>query len=385
MKIFSAILTVTLLSFITTNAFAFDFFGATVIDKEVPSSVWKIGILGLRPTVKDVTYDSLAKKAGLTKGDLILAINDKPVKKTRELNEFSENTLKVKVFSGAIEKTLAIDRLVIGTEKTTRSTAKKEAVLDRTPEKKSEIPAEQQEKMPIAAKKTTTLAPAQNRDVVDELVEVAGHRRDFDDLFGHSSRGDFEQLLSDAFSPEVAEKTFKRFLARKLDRREISTVLTWYKTPVGQKVVEADSILDFNRRNNRSNYVSTQSGPGFKERMNLAGQIEREICFSELEMKRSRQMIRRIIKAIPADYPNAKGLKEEIQGELSTLEEKRKENTEKFAYNYRGLSLAELRDYLKFLRSVTGRKYIAAVNEAAEEIFKKVAEVIEKDFREYVL
>jgi hypothetical protein len=62
----------------------------------------------------------------------------------------------------------------------------------------------------------------------------------------------------------------------------------------------------------------------------------------------------------------------------------RKKVIQKLAYGYRDLSLNELNDYLKFLRSATGKKYISAVWEATEEIFKKVGLNIEKEFRKYV-
>jgi hypothetical protein len=227
-------------------------------------------------------------------------------------------------------------------------------------------------------------APAQAGDIMDELVVVAGHRRDFEDMFGQSGRGEIEQLMVDTFSPALAEKTFKRCLERKLNNRDLAVVLAWYKSPVGQMIVEADSVWDFNRQEKAAAYVGRDSVPGFKERMNLTGQIVKITGASEMETRLTQNILHKMISDIPPDYPDAIQIKKRIQDQIPSLEMNRARNVHNWAYNYRDLSTNELREYLKFLRSATGKKYLAAVRAATEEIFKKVAINIEKDFRTYV-
>jgi len=114
------ILTITALPFIASMSIASDFYGATVTDKDTPTAAWKAGIIGVHPTINDVTYDSPAGKAGFKRGDIILSINDDDVKRTSELDKFTTNTLTVHVFDGNERKKLTIDRLAIETEKARR-------------------------------------------------------------------------------------------------------------------------------------------------------------------------------------------------------------------------------------------------------------------------
>jgi hypothetical protein len=247
--------------------------------------------------------------------------------------------------------------------------------------RKSGLANDPKVRMPLAEREAKKSAPARSGNIMDELVEVSGHRRDLADVFGRASDGEFEQLLAETFSPVLAEKALRRCLERRLNYRELAAVLAWYKSPVGVKIVEADSIWDFNRKEKTLTYAGLESAPGFKERINLIGQIEKVAGASAVETKLSQNIIHKMMNAIPADYPEAKEIKDRLKNTIPTFESKRRENIEKWAYGYRDLSLLELRDYLKFLRSATGTKYMAAVREATEEIFNKVAVNIEKDFR----
>jgi hypothetical protein len=238
---------------------------------------------------------------------------------------------------------------------------------------------------PLAERGAKKPAPARSAGIMDELVEVSGHRRDLNDVFGRASDGEFEQLLAETFSPALAEKAFRRCLERRLNQRELAVVLAWYKSPVGRKIVEAESIWDFNRKENTLTYAGLESAPGYKERMNLIGQIEKMAGASVVETRLSQNIIHKMINAIPPDHPEGTEIKHRLKNSIPTYESNRKENIEKWAFGYRDLSLAELRDYLNFLRSASGKKYMAAVREATEEIFNKVAVNIEKDFRKDVM
>jgi hypothetical protein len=250
--------------------------------------------------------------------------------------------------------------------------------------RKSGIANDSKERAPKVDREAKTPAPARSGDIIDELIEVTGHRREFDETFGRSGRGEIEQLFADTFTPALAEKSFKRSLARKLNNRDLAVVLAWYKSPVGRKIVEADSVWDFTLVEKASAYVAVDSAPGFKERMNLISQIEKISGASEIATRLTQNIMHKMIAAIPPDYPDAIEIKKKIKDEIPTLEMSRKKNIQNSAYIYRYLSLNELRDYLRFLRSATGKKYMAAVQAATAEIFKKVAVNIEKDFRQYV-
>ncbi len=381
--------TITALPFMPHTSIASDFHGASVTDRNVPTAAWKAGITGIHPTIDDIALDSPAKTAGFATGDIILSINGEAVHKTAELKQLTDHTQKIEILRGNGRKTLIVDGRAIEAEKVAVTAIKKETppvTENRTPyiqgttsqqdpdgaalKEKSGTTAALREKMPIAA---------HSGDITDELIEVAGHRREFNDAFGRIGRSEIDQLFSDTFTPELAEKTFKGCLKRRLDHREIADVLAWYKTPIGMKIAEADSVWDINRKEKTLTYVTTESESGYKERRNLTAQIEKMTGASETEVRLTQSILRKIIKTIPHDFPDAKAIKERLQKEMPTLETKRKEYIERIAYTYRDLSLAELRDYLKFLCSATGRKYTAAVREAAEEITRKIAINIEKE------
>jgi hypothetical protein len=248
--------------------------------------------------------------------------------------------------------------------------------------RKSGIPIVQQKRTSKAEQRVMASTPS--GEIVDELIVAAGHRRDLNDIFGRSGRDEIDQLFADTLSPDRAEKTLRSCLVRKLGNRELAAVLTWYKSPVGAKIVEADSVWDFNREEKAAAYASLDSAPGFKERMKLIGQIEEIAGASEIQTRLTQGVLRKMISDIPPDFPDAREIKERLRKEIPSLEMSRKKNVQDLVYNYRFLSTHELREYLQFLRSAPGKKYTAAVSVASEEIFKKVAMNIEKDFRAYV-
>lgn len=368
MKKICAVCAITLVYLTASNANASNFFGASVTDKDVPTIAWKVGVVGYHPTVNEIMEDSPAQKAGLVKGDIILSINNKAVKSALELREFRDSTLNVEIASGPTRRLVTINRGANDAERVTKTASSTS---------KPSVAALQTTKNQGALKP----APSSQRTILDELVVVAGHRRDMNDLFGRGGHSDFEQFMSEVYSPEVAEEIFKRSLVRKLDTQELTEILAWYKSPLGAKIVEADSILDFNSKGNAYIYCKVNSVPGFKERMALTGQIEKAVGATEIEVKLSKLLLNKMINAIPHDFPEAKRAKEEIKERIPSLDIKRQENVQKLAYTYRHLSLRELHSYLSFLHSNTGRKYSTAVKEGNEEIFKKVVVSIEKDFR----
>jgi hypothetical protein len=94
-----------------SRTFAFDFYGADVSDSDVPSIYFKVGLYGIRPIVNTVAFESIAAKAGLQRGNVILSINGTDVEKSSELSQFTTNVLSVLILSGFEIKVLSFDRL----------------------------------------------------------------------------------------------------------------------------------------------------------------------------------------------------------------------------------------------------------------------------------
>jgi hypothetical protein len=98
------------LIFSATSGYAIDFFGAIILDRDVPSSYMKAGVYGFRPIVNTVAFDSIAGLNGLLRGDIILSINGKEVKKSSELNQVTTDVLSVSIFRINERKALTIIR-----------------------------------------------------------------------------------------------------------------------------------------------------------------------------------------------------------------------------------------------------------------------------------
>lgn len=115
-----------------TGATAGGFYGATVADRDLPSSYFKIGLFGSRPVISDVPPGSAAASSGLQRGDIILSINGKDITKTSELSQLTSEMLMVSVLRNKEKMSLAIDRRATGVGRVRPVTAEKQSALPRT-------------------------------------------------------------------------------------------------------------------------------------------------------------------------------------------------------------------------------------------------------------
>jgi len=109
---------------------AFDFHGASISDREAPSSYIKYGIKGYHPIINEVVPGTPASKAGLKKGDILLFINNKNIQKTAELHSITNDVINFTVFNGFERKTVSLDRLAVETEKARRNNAERKHSTD---------------------------------------------------------------------------------------------------------------------------------------------------------------------------------------------------------------------------------------------------------------
>ena len=118
-----------LLPLIGGSAFAIDFYGASVTDKDAPTSFMRCGIYGDHLVVGSVASDSPAEKAGFMQGDVIMSINDKDIRDSAGLVKIIDDILNVSIFNGSEWKTLTINRLAIETEKASQLEAERKAAV----------------------------------------------------------------------------------------------------------------------------------------------------------------------------------------------------------------------------------------------------------------
>ena len=137
---------------------AYDLYGASISDQDVPSSYMKYGLTGYRPTITGVSYDSPADKAGFKRGDIFLSINDKAVKKTSDLGKVTDNKISVLLFRSIERKTLTLDRSAIEAEKASFIDNEKNAAVN---EKKTKNPALPSIADPVTEKNFDKSTPAE--------------------------------------------------------------------------------------------------------------------------------------------------------------------------------------------------------------------------------
>lgn len=114
-----------------SSVYALDFYGANVIDSDVPSSYFKIGLYGFRPVIDAISIDSPAAKHGFQRGDIIFSINGRNIKKSAELNQFKTKGLQVSIFRNREKVTLTIDGHANEATQTKPMAAKKQSDMQQ--------------------------------------------------------------------------------------------------------------------------------------------------------------------------------------------------------------------------------------------------------------
>lgn len=118
-------------SFFVSDAVANGFHGATVTDRDLPSSYMKIGLFGYRPVISEVPLDSVAAKHGFQRGDIIVSINGKDIKKSSELNQFMSDELSVSIIRNKEKMSVTIIRYVPRVAKAKPIVTERQASLQR--------------------------------------------------------------------------------------------------------------------------------------------------------------------------------------------------------------------------------------------------------------
>ena len=111
-------------------ASARDFYGASVTDRDVPSSFMSFGIYGDHPVVGSVAPGSPAEDAGFVRGDIVMSLNRKPITRSADLARCGDDTLRVGIFDGLKWQTLTVDRIAIEKHKARLLAARRNAAAD---------------------------------------------------------------------------------------------------------------------------------------------------------------------------------------------------------------------------------------------------------------
>jgi membrane-associated protease RseP (regulator of RpoE activity) len=111
--------------FLATTGHALDFYGATITDRELPTSFFKLNMYGIRPIVDHVTTDSPADKFGLRQGDVILSINGKSIAKASDFSTLIKEKNEIRIIRGLARKRITATRVTIEAAKQLQHAAHK--------------------------------------------------------------------------------------------------------------------------------------------------------------------------------------------------------------------------------------------------------------------
>jgi hypothetical protein len=202
MKKFSMLLLITSFSFIASVAMAFDFYGASVTDKDIPSSFMKYGLYGFHTIITDVSNDSPAYKTGLKRGDIILSINNKDITKSMELGNITTDVIKIVIFNGIERQAMTINRLAIEAEKSKLIDKEKVTTsvkhINHTVEQSDNSPALKFDDEALDKKygKTSPEQLARQKQIADSLTikDENEKQRKLDELEAEKKRIEAEKL-----------------------------------------------------------------------------------------------------------------------------------------------------------------------------------------------
>lgn len=170
-----------------------------------------------------------------------------------------------------------------------------------------------------------------------------------------------------AFQPDLLQSDMTAALGKKLTVPEMNAALVWLESPAGQRVTRAEELasaafdeqhlaaytrslgkrpLPAARREMLSSLVTTtnaiQSALAVQEAMALGVAVGMDTLQPPERRQGEARLRQRVRQMIPADKVQAA-----LAQELPLV----------YAYTYRNVSDADLRDYVRFLESAAGRRY----------------------------
>ena len=177
------------------QVFAGDFYGASVTDKDMPSSFMRFGIYGDHPVVGSVVSGSVAESAGFEKGDVVILINQKSVGRAADLATITDDNLIIRTFDGSKWKKLTINRVAVEEEKARqRDAERKTATAAATNGAPSSSPNYRQFEASAPVK-------FDDSDLSDVTINVVA---DQPDVLDHSSAVTSKQNLFDVSGDDLA-------------------------------------------------------------------------------------------------------------------------------------------------------------------------------------
>lgn len=227
-------------------------------------------------------------------------------------------------------------------------------------------------------------------ELVDQVMEVTGLAKQLNQLPALASRGalvneqdptrarSIANIVDNCYDPNEATRSVRNYFIQYGDAVTFNNVLNWLQTPTGRKVQEPPVILDENLLMNLKRYeLELEDSPAGRRRLMAFRQIVQETRLVENLGETIEKTIDSITSVTPGSKEQRAELRKQVKQEVKEsqphlAEMMRRLLVSSYAYLYRDLSDEELSEYLRFLRSESGRRFMKLSNAAQMRIVDRM-------------
>jgi hypothetical protein len=173
------------------------------------------------------------------------------------------------------------------------------------------------------------------------------------------------KLMVGAVDAKRVTDSMAAVLKSEASAAELQTLLAWAKTPLGSAILAAERANQGpQRRDNESHFVAGLSAnPPPAERIRLVQAVEAEASLTEQAARLAEEIMRTTVRMISAIRPGSAPSQEETDAMLakfhaSVMPMLRQQVMLDTLFDYRELSDEQLSQYVEFLRSDLGKRYM---------------------------
>ena len=189
--------------------------------------------------------------------------------------------------------------------------------------------------------------------------------------------------LISSFNEADARSNLLNIISNNYTTNELAKILKWLNSPLGARFIASElEVASVEGQNNLLRYAATlSSNPPLENRIIIIQEFESKSRLTDITMDMLKSMMTGMAKAINAASPNDEkveeaALLEQIEETYTNMEPILRESIWQQMliashYSYRDFSDNEIRDYIKFLDSDTGKKYVS-VGKSAVDVFTKI-------------
>jgi len=192
--------------------------------------------------------------------------------------------------------------------------------------------------------------------------------------------------IKDSFDVNEELGIVRKYIIAHADKNTLQDVLLWSKNPSARRIFSAELAMGQIRKEDVDDYIAQiQNKQGFRERYDLMAQLEKESRASETAVKAAIITVGSLLDAIPSGITE-KEKKSIRKQQLQTINQNkniiRRRIVSNMVYSYRNVSDEDLQEYLRMLRTDSGRNFTRIAVGATEEVLKLLFRNMKRNFRD---